>query len=327
MKHLSLPLLALCAALLCGCGASSSSSSSSEPSLSSSEDSSLVSSSTASMPSYDTSALAEKYGEFSITVAETGVGSYSYDEEQHVYTLAVASSNAEYILSGYFSGMIKIENPSSVGSFKGVTLTLQGACLVGEGSNPVINYAMDSKKVEVKAKKDTNNMVLALGTGNAILSENNVEFSGKGSLEMASLGGEAHTVKASDTIRVYGSPNITVSYSDHDAFHANYLDFMEDPSDSTSSKFTGNLTVNRALSQAFDMETGKGKGYAHLQSGTVYINNVVNVFKVDKEIVIGADASVIATNVSEEPYVHGEATESVALSVEGSFTVDGKAVN
>lgn len=322
MKHLSLPLFALCLPLLCGCGATSSSSVTSSSASAVSSESSLASSSSSSV-SYDTAALAKKYGEFSITVAETGVGSYTYDEANNVYTLAVASSKAEYVLTGYFSGMIKIENPSSVASYKGVTITLQEACLVGEGSNPVIYYALDSKKVEVKAKKDTSNMVLALGTGNAILSENNAELSGKGALELASLGGEAHTVKASGTIRLYSAPNILVSYSDHDAFHANYLDFMEDPSDVTSSKFTGTLTVNQAVSQAFDMETSGGNGYAHLQSGNVYVNDVVNVFKVDKEIVISSDAKVIATNVSEEPYVHGEATSSVTLTVEGTFTADG----
>ena len=321
MKHFSLPLFALCLPLLCGCGGSSSSPTSSATSAISA-DSSIVSSSSSAV-AYDTAALAKKYGDFSITIAEAGVGSYTYDEANNVYTLAVASAKAEYVLSGYFSGTIKIENPSSVGSFKGVTLTLQGACLVGEGNAPVIYYTLDSKKVEVKAKKDTSNMVLALGTGNAILSENNVELSGKGSLELASLGGDAHTVKASGTIRLYSAPNILVSYSDHDAFHANYLDFMEDPSDVTSSKFTGTLTVNRAVSQAFDMETSGGNGYAHLQSGNVFIHNVVNVFKVDKEIIISSDAKVVATDVAEEPYIHGEATSSVALTVEGTFTVDG----
>ena len=330
MKTRTVLLILTTMALLAGCSASNRSSDSSASASSSSNVSSVSSSSVSSISSsssaadYDTAALKQKYGDFTIEIATSGVGSYTYDESSNVYTLAVASTKAEYILQGYTEAAIVIANTSSLGSYKGVRLTLNGACIVSTGSSSAINYSLDSKNVEIKSKKGYDNKVLALGGAIAIYSGNNIEFSGKGNLELCSSSNEAHTVRASKDISIYSEPNITVTKSAHDAFHGNNLSFVN--SDDSTDTFLGKLTVQNCVSQAFDFETSGGKGTITLQSGTVLVDHVDSVFKTDQNLTIASAASVTATNVATSAYEQGDNSSGLTVSILGTFTVNGQAV-
>lgn len=321
-----LNLLAL--ALLASCGSTSSSSASasssnvSESSATSASTSSATSGATSSASAYDTEALKAAYGNFSITRG-SNAGSFTYDEVNNVYTLSVDTTKAEYILTGYFEGQILIKNVNSLSSYKGVTITLTNACLVSTGDYPAIYYTLSSKNVEVKAKVDTSNKILALGTDVAIYSGNNIEFSGKGNLELASTGAECHAVRADDQIRFYSSPTIRVSSCAHDAFHGNECIFSEDPDVLADNPFEGTIYVDSTISQAFDFETSSGKGFINVYSGTVYANNCESVFKTDAALVIGANAKVIATNLTGDPYQQGDNSSGLAVTINGTFTNDG----
>ena len=303
MKHSVLVLSFLLLPLLLGCGSSSSGSSSSAD------------------PSYDASALKKKYGDFSIQVATEGMGSYTYDEENNVYTLAVASTKAEYVLSGFFDGSIVIENVSGLASYKGVKLTLNDACLAYSGTSVLIDYALTDKNIEIKAQNGTYNYILNLGSNVAVHSACNIEFSGKGNLELASLGGEAHTIRADKDIYLYSAPTILVTASAHDAFHGNHLYFVE--KDDTSNVYAGILTIHNVVSQAFDFETSNGNGSILVNSGKIYVDIADSVFKTDATLTILEQANVIATNIASDPYVAGDNSNGLAVSILGSFTVDG----
>lgn len=327
MKHSrllsSLPLILL----LASCGASGSSSSSVATTASSSSESASSTSVTATSEevSYDTAALKERYGSFSI-VKESNAGSYSYDEGTNTYTLCPDTIKAEYTLSGYFEGRILISNVNNLASYKGVTLSLSNACLVSSGNYPAIEYSLDSKNVEIKAKINTANKVIALGEEVAIRSENHIEFSGKGELEMASFGTDAHVVRAKDEIRFYSSPTIHVTACAHDAFHGNKCIFSKDPDALSDTPFTGVVRVDQAVSQAFDFETSSGNGYVNVYSGTVYASNMESVFKTDTALVVGAEAQVVASNLSGDPYQQGDNSSGLSVIINGSFTVDGAEV-
>ena len=314
MKKISI-LACLLAFPLAACG--SSSSANVTPAGTTSESSSSL----PSEVSYDLDLLKDRYGEFRID--DGSYGSHVYDADSHTYYLNVNETNkAEYTLSGYFEGHIIIQ--STFASYKGVTLTLSSACIVGYDSSPTLFYAANEKNVCIKAKKDTHNAIINVGNGIAIYSNNNVEFCGKGSLELATLGGESHTVRAGKKITFYSSPNILVRKSDHDAFHGNQLNFVEE-SDATN-LFTGTLTIQNVSHQAFDFETSSGKGYIHVQSGNIFVQRALNVFKTDAELTIDAPAVIQATEISGDPYAQGDNSSGIMVTINGTFTVDGKAV-
>ena len=324
MKHrqlfFSLPLILLLAS--CGGSASSSSGATSIPSSTAEPAPSTSSAATSEEVSYDTAALKEQYGSFNI-VKESNAGSYSYDEATNTYILCPDTIKAEYTLSGYFEGRILISNVNNLASYKGVTLSLSNACLISSGNYPAIQYSLDSKNVEIKAKINTANKVIAVGEEVAIRSENHIEFSGKGELEMASFGTDAHVVRAKDEIRFYSSPTIHVTACAHDAFHGNKCIFSKDPDALSDTPFTGVVRVDQAVSQAFDFETSSGNGYVNVYSGTVYASNMESVFKTDTALVVGAEAKVIASNLSGDPYQQGDNSSGLSVIINGSFTVDG----
>lgn len=298
--HVPSLFLSLIALASCGASASSSSSVSTE---------------------YDLESLQSEYGEFSITPAVSGVGSVAYEEETNTYVLSVASTKAEYIVTGYFEGAIAIQNASGLSAYKGVTLTLTKACLVSSGDYAAVDYQLESKNVEIKAKKDTKNLILSRSSGVAVHSENNIEFSGKGDLELASLTEGIHTVRASGDISIYSAPSIVVTTSGHDAFHGNHLYFTDG-----SEAYSGTMRIHNVVSQAFDFETSSGNGSVSVDGGVVYVDSADAVFKTDKTLTIAKGAKVIATNVRESPYVVGDNSSGLSVDFLGTFTVNGETI-
>lgn len=329
MKNCKSLFLLAASMLLLSCGTNSQSAST--PASSSTPSSEVVSSSSEAVTSaasslYDVDALKQTYGEFSITVKEEGIGSYTYDESAKTYYLDVASAKATYKLSGYFDGTFVIRNGSSLTSYKGVVIDLESACLVSTGDYAVINYTLPEKNVEIKSSTATSNKILALGSNVAVYSENNAEFSGKGTLELASIGELAHTVRAADKVRIYGEPTINVPVSAHDAFHGNRLYFTEDEDVPTDNPFLGTLNISNVISQAFDFETSSGNGEIIVHSGKINVDNAESVFKTDTTLEVQKNATVTATNLFGDPYVAGDNSKGLTTSIIGTFTVDGKAV-
>ena len=272
----------------------------------------------------DYSTLKKTFGAFSIT-KEDANADYTYDEETHTYILKVTSAaKAEFTLRGYFDGKFSIENPSGIeeGQYKGVTLNLDTACLVNHEYNvagSIIDYTLTSKNVQIKSKKGTNNKIIGNATVAPIYSNNNIEFSGSGYLDIHSYGKDAHAVKCDGDISIYGSHTLNVTYADHDAFHGKHLYF----SNAGESPYAGTVDVKQAVSQAFDFETNKGKGSIDVEGGNIIVSNCESVFKTDATLKIFAGATVTATNLSKQAVVKGDNSSGITYTCEGSFTVDG----
>ncbi|MCH5180851.1 MAG: hypothetical protein J1F32_06535 [Erysipelotrichales bacterium] len=320
------------ATLLTGCAFGSSTSQNSEKSVSDNPGStSDVTSLTPSDSTSDTSTvtpdpivdldqLKEQYGEFSITTEKGDEPILSSDGK--IYTITVSAAKSAYTISGYFEGQIVINNENELDSYKGVELTLSNACLV-YNSGSTIDYQVDGKNVEVKAKKNTENYIINLSevsSDSAINSGKNIEVDGKGILNIITE--SSHGLKADDTIRFYDAPTINIT-SGHDAIHAaKFVSNNEEVAEDLE-EFTGTLNVLSALSQAFDCTTSKGKGKITLLTGIYNINNCESAFKTDVSLTIGS--TVVVSNLTSDPVVRGDNSTGVTIEITetGSFTVDG----
>ena len=267
--------------------------------------------------------LKATYGEFSI-IGDGVEGVWSSDNK--TYTISVAAAKSSFTLTGYFEGQIIIDTANELSSYKGVELSLEGACLVSK-SGPNIDYQPTSKNVEIVAKNGTENYVINLGEANddcAVVSAKNIEIDGKGTLNVLTLTG--HCFNADDTIRLYSAPTLNLT-SGHDAIHAK--EFVANNGEAAGTAdykvFAGTLNVLSAKSQAFDCTSGKGKGAIDLTSGTFNITNCESAFKTDTTLTIGGTVAV--TNLTADVVVKGESATQVTITVleGGSFTVNGEA--
>ena len=336
MKHAK-PLLFLSSLLLlasCGSGQGATTSSAGSTSISSIESSVEASSVSAeassptesssqaasSVETPDFDLLKESYGDFHIVGASSDAV-YTFDATSSTYTINVSeNAKLEYTLSGFFQGKIVVANGNNLSSFKGITFTLNNACLTNaDNQSAVIEYLPESKNIELKAKKDSHNLILATGSALAISSNNNIELVGSGVFDFASYGADMHTIKADGDISIYGSHTINILYSAHDAFHGKHLSFVSE----TSVAYSGTVNVEQASSQAFDFETNKGKGTISVEGGTFNISNCASVFKTDVSLTISSGVTINANNLSEEPVVKGENSSSLEYVNEGIFNVDG----
>ena len=293
---------------------------SSEPSESSLSSSA---SSSASSQAFDFAPYQQKYGTFSVDPGE--FGSYTYDESSSTYTFAVAESKAEYTIKGAFMGSIVIDNVNNLSSYKGVKITFNEAAIVSfANSQAAIVYKPESKNVEIKAQKGTNNEIVSLGASSAVYSKKNIEFSGKGKLVATAIPSSAsdtpHTFEADGDMAFGSAIELTVVNSAHDAFHGKHLSFEDDD----AVAYSGKLTVTNAASQAFDFETNQGKGSIAIQGGTIVVNGAASVFKTDATLDIASGVTVTASDLSEDPVVAGDASTGLTVNNQGTFTVDGE---
>ena len=265
--------------------------------------------------------LVEEYGEFSITPDSTEGASVTYDEENNVYTLAVCTDKAEYVVKGAKATHIDVKDVNGLGSYKGVKITFEGAAIVSTDDRPAVDYTLGSKNVQFSAKKGTNNKIYSLGEGDGIHSENNVEVSGKGNLFIQTA--KEHGIKAENKITLYGSNEIDI-VAGHDALHAKKLLTVEDV-EVDPAVFSGKVIVESAGHQGVDATTKNGDGSISIDGGTWEINNCKSAFKTDASLFIGEGATVTATNLSSYPVAYGDYATNLNVSVEGTFTVDGEA--
>lgn len=246
-----------------------------------------------------------------------------YDSSANTYTIHVAPSKAKYTLVGYFKGKIIIGNANALTAYKGCQLTFNQAYLVAPEGD-AISYGNDDGNVEIVAKKDTVNYIVA-EDGNAVTSSHNVEFDGKGTLNIIASN---HGVKGDD-IKVYEAPIINVSGCGKDPFHGHNFLTDNDGADS----YAGTLTISGG-EQAFEMQNGSGTESDPYSDGAITINagavikvdSVKNVFFAYSTVSISG--AVTATNVSYGavvPVVTG--LLSLTVTEPGFFTSNGSAIS
>lgn len=270
---------------------------------------------------YSLSQLQTKFGSFKITPdTSTGATIPTYDSETNCYLINVASEKSTYTLKGYFNGSIRIINGNALTSYKKVKLELEGACIVSTNSTPAIEYAVDSKNVEIKSNNNSTNYVIATDSSDAIRSYNNIVFGGKGTLNIWTFFG--HGIRASEEVRFHSSPTINIS-SGHDGIHCENFNGYDGTIDGTDYEaFTGTLNFSDIVSQAFDCESSSFTGSFYLPKGSININNAESVFKTDVSIIV--NGSVVATNISGDPVVKNpDYSGTLTITVGGTFKVNG----
>lgn len=297
---------------------------------------SCSSSSNTSTKSYsesDLTTLKKTYGTFSITRGDGGNNNASYNEETNTYTIPVEETKAEYVLQGYSDARFVFANPNSVADYKGIKINLNKACIVSNSTSSVFYYSLGSKNIEVGAKKNTENILLNIGEGNVIDSQANIELTGKGSLELFSKGATSggHTVRASNSISLYESVNLTIN-SGHDGLHCDSIYTYNN--DDTTNKYTGTIRFGKIVSQAMEATTSQCEGLIKLTSGTFVIDNCDSVFKSDISISISSGVSVKASSTTSNPVVKQDKDEvdenvtipSLKLENSGTFIANGETI-
>lgn len=267
----------------------------------------------------DAEALKKKYGAFSI-VTERG-NDYVLSDDGKVCTISVGAEKGSYTLSGYFEGRIIINNKDGLTTYKGVKLNLDNACILST-LGTTIEYLPDKKNVELVAKRETENYVInSSEEGDAVLSHNNLEVDGKGTLHLNAATG--HALNAEDTVRFYDATTVDI-IAGHDGIHAEH--FVTDNEETLAADFeafSGTVKILYAFSQGFDCTNSKATGTIEIASGTFEIENCESAFKTDVSLTIAG--TVHASKLTAEAVVHGDNSKGTTISIAegGTFTVDG----
>lgn len=317
------------AALLSGCSQGSLSSNSSVQSeasssttnestsiIESSSSETIISSSEESSSSIESS-VPEGYGEFSVTRIKNG-SEPVFDDATSSWHLYVTSSKAEYSLTGYFEGDIVIEDGNAlVSGYKGATLDLSGLYLVG-----TIQYTLADKNVALVVEEGTTNYIC--GKTTALVSENNVEISGAGSLIISASTG--HGIDC-DKVTLYGDTLITINNVTKDGIHAHNLLTLND----SSVPFSGTLSIINVGDQGIDCSDGDGSeadpysGSISIVNGAkITISNAVNMVKTD--ISLSVEGSLVGQEISGDA-ITTKNTGNCVVSVGESATLTCNGTN
>ena len=164
----------------------------------------------------------------------------------------------EYIIRGVLNGSIEC----SATLVEKVTLVLNGVTITSD--KPAISWLSESSKIEVKAKKDTENYLITTDsttlTNSTIESNNNVEFGGKGSLSI--INNQKHAVSASEIV-VKNEISLNITSNVKDGLHAKAITIEN-----------GNIDIT-AVMDAMEAEVNsKGnKGTILITGGTIKIHD------------------------------------------------------
>jgi hypothetical protein len=329
-KPLSLVLLAA-SVLVASCANNSVSSSAAVSSAGDSATSGTVSASSeapVATSSVDYSSISAQYGTFSIT-AGADTTAPVYDEASQTYTLYLGSKKAQFTLKGYFAGQIDIVLPSTMtAAVKGCTLILDGAYVVSTTGRAVY-YEPADKNVEISPNAGTVNYIMSTAAV-AIESENNVEFSGAGTVNVASSA--SHAVKCHD-VKAYGTGSLNVISELGDGFHCHTF-FTDSKGDASGTLGTSTITV-KAAEQAIDatypvtttdtsgVATTSYTGVVNLEAGTtLVVNGAKNVILTDASLTVAG--TITATAISESWAITPN-TGACVIAITGSVTVNGVA--
>ena len=144
-----------------------------------------------------------------ITAVKDG---YTFDSASGLLTFTTAG---EYTLKGVLNGYIECLSTLT----EKVTLVLDGITITSD--KPAISWLSEKSKVEVKAKKDSSNYLITTAsdtlTNSTIVSNNNIEFGGKGSLSI--VNNQKHGVSASE-VTVKNEIALSITANVKDGIHA-----------------------------------------------------------------------------------------------------------
>lgn len=326
--------------LLSACGETSFSSSllsqssettvSSEPSVSSSlssESSSLTAASSSSSSSSESSlASSSSLENGPLTVAPiTGLTLPVYTYKNGTYTFSLDATNKTgVVLSGELNGNIVVD-PGTLTDNQYMEIDLNGVSITSASAAPIY-YKSAESKIVVKPQKGTTNNLTYSGTSTklaAILSENNIEIGGKGTLNLVSGG---HGIKGDD-ITFSSATAITISSTGNDGIHGHTFN---------ATAFTGTLTMGTIASQAFDINNVDTTALTYGGSVTflpatatdkavITIASCANIFQIDNSFIVTPGVSIVATTVTGL-LIENLNPSSIELTVNGTFTANGSPV-
>ena len=151
---------------------------------------------------------------------------------------------------------------------------LNGITITSDHS--AISWLSENSKVEIKAKKGTNNFLVteesSILTNSTVQSENNVEFGGKGNLSIVNK--QKHGVSASE-IQIKNEIHLSITAKVKDGLHAKQIEIEN-----------GNIEIT-AISDGIEAEVNsKGnKGTFVMYGGTLSISKCKNGIKANTSII------------------------------------------
>jgi len=329
--------------LLSACGETSLSSSilsqssettiSSMPSVSSSsslssESSSLTATSSSSSSSSSESSLVSSSSLESgpLTIASiTGLTLPVYTYKNGTYTFSLDATNKTgVVLSGELNGNIVVD-PGTLTDNQYMEIDLNGVNITSSSAAPIY-YKSAESKIVVKPQKGTTNNLTYSGTSTklaAILSENNIEIGGKGTLNLASGG---HGIKGDD-ITFSSATAITISSTGNDGIHGHTFN---------ATAFTGTLTMGTIASQAFDINNVDTTALTYggsvtflpatsTEKAVITIASCANIFQIDNSFIVTPGVSIVATAVTGL-LIENLNPSSIELTVSGTFTANGSPI-
>jgi hypothetical protein len=230
---------------------------------------------------YDINDIESNYEVGTIT-ADNGTENYSINEDG---MLELTTDGGEYTLSGYFNQEILVTATK-------VQITLNNAVIYND-AGPAVYYASTSKSLKIKSQNNTDNYVVsgayevASGTPGAIESENNIKFTGKGTLNIYSSTG--HGVKGSDISVENATLNIA---AEKDGIHGKQMAILYGTE--ADGSYYNKATVNiLSADDGIQMETNsKGtKGIFYQFGGTLNITNANRGLVVDNDLYLGYEST------------------------------------
>lgn len=204
----------------------------------------------------------------------------------------------EFTLTGTFEG--KITNTT-----KGTVLNLSGVTL--KNTNDAAIYSL--KKIELSAKKSTENLIIASGKAAlkkaAVYSEKGIEIGGKGNLTIKS--NMCHGIKGGD-VKLKGSVNLLIS-GDIDN-----PDFIPDGSAINSNTFL--VEEDKSFNASFQhFKHGvKADETIDIASGTFDLSEIRVAFKTDK----AEDGGITGNHI----YITGGTISAPQIAVNNIYTDD-----
>lgn len=272
-----------------------------------------------------TSSSPSSYTDGSLTLSSiTGLATPSYRKSGNNFIFTPSETKKTGIsLSGSLDGYLMVDG-GSLTDHKSIEFDLNGVNITAS-DEPPLYWNSHNSKMFVRAMKGTNNVITYNGTGDkmgAIFSENNLEVLGEGTIETHTKAGHGFR---GDDLTFSGTPTLKIDAA-HDGVHSKNL---------TATSFGGAFSIGTVGSEAFDIcddDTAAStySGYIHFATGstlkpTISIAKCLSVFEADNSFTVTSPLSIECTETTGS-IVENVNPSSITMTVEGSFTANGKSV-
>jgi hypothetical protein len=272
----------------------------------------------------ETSASTAEEGPLTIAAIDSTLALPSYSYASGVYTFNLQeTAKTGAVLSGTLTGYIKIVVDSALTDNASMELDLNGVTITSVDEAPIY-YASGNSKLVLKADSGTTNALSYTGTSSkkaAVLSDNNLEISGKGTLNLSG-GSKGHGIKC-DTLTLSSATAIAISETGNDGIHAKKL---------AAGAFTGTLAMGTIASQAFDVNdydtaTAVAGGALTFPTGTATftVTSCAALIEADNNFTITAGTTLTATTVTGDIFQNLNSV-AITVTIAGTVTANGTAV-